>query len=154
MNKDYTEEIKTILKEHDLKVTPQRKIILNYLLTHRTHPTVEMIQKSLSKKQPNLGIATVYNTLNTFVELGLVIEIQNGDGSTHYDYFAKPHYHIICSNCGRIDDVESSTYIQSERELRRDAEQATGYLTSGSHFEVYGICPSCQKKLHLHLINN
>lgn len=151
--KDVNGQILKILHEHNLKVTPQRKGILNYLMTHHNHPTVEMIRSNIVKDMPNLGNATVYNTLNTLVELGLVIEIQNGDGSTHYDYFAHPHFHMICTNCGKIDDVSFDGYMGEEKLLRENAEKETGYLTSKSHLEIYGICPNCQKKLRLNLIN-
>lgn len=151
--KTQLEQATAIIREHDLKATPQRQNILAYLMSHHNHPTVEMIRDNLAKSNPNIGTATVYNALNSFVELGLVIEIQNGDGSTHYDYFAKPHFHVICTNCGRIDDVDNDDFVKYEKALRKSAADETGYLTSGSHLEIYGICPTCQKKLHLHMLD-
>ena len=71
------------LKDHKIRVTPQRQIILNYLITHHNHPSVETIYQELATQLPNLSLATVYNTLKLFVDLGIVIELQNGDAGTH-----------------------------------------------------------------------
>lgn len=150
-----TEVIKTtdplvILKDHQLRVTPQRHLILEYLMTHHNHPTVETIRQALGTKLPNLGVATVYNTLNTLVNIGVVLELQNGDGSAHYDYFGTPHYHVICTNCGRITDVTYPGFSEDEKKIEAKAGAASGYLISGNHMEVYGLCPDCQQKLRLH----
>ena len=83
------------LKDHKIRVTPQRQIILNYLITHHNHPSVETIYQELATQLPNLSLATVYNTLKLFVDLGIVIELQNGDAGTHYDFFGRPHYHVV-----------------------------------------------------------
>lgn len=82
------------LKDHKIRVTPQRQIILNYLITHHNHPSVETIYQELATQLPNLSLATVYNTLKLFVDLGIVIELQNGDAGTHYDFSVD---HIITS---------------------------------------------------------
>lgn len=148
---DIMAETLQVLKEHSLRVTPQRHIILAYLASHHNHPSVETIRAALSKQLPNLGAATIYNTLNTFVELGLVVELQNGDGSTHYDYFGDPHYHAICTNCGKIVDVAYPGFKEDENRLESQTAELTGYLISGNHMEVYGLCPDCQKKLRINL---
>ena len=93
------------LRENKVRLTPQRKTILNYLINHHTHPSVEMIYDDLKDTVDNISMATVYNTLKLFVDYNLVIELKNGDGSTHFDYFGHPHYHVVCDNCGKISDV-------------------------------------------------
>lgn len=153
MTTDVTDQTLQVLKDHGLRVTPQRHIILSYLTSHHNHPSVEMIRVALSRKLPNLGAATIYNTLNTFVDLGIVVELQNGDGSTHYDYFGTPHYHAICTNCGRITDVTYPDFSQVERKLEAKTAEFTGYLISGNHMEVYGLCSDCQKKLRVNKEN-
>ena len=135
-----------IIRAHGLKRTPQRLKILIYLMTHHNHPTAEMIFNDISLSDEKTGIATVYNTLNTFVDLGFVIEINNGsDGSTHYDFFAKPHFHVICTNCGKIADVEYTNFDKIESKMRQETEKQTGYITRSSHIKIYGLCPDCQK---------
>lgn len=148
-NSTVMEDTLKVLKEHKLRVTPQRHIILAYLVSHHNHPTVEMIRSALSKDLPNIGSSTIYNTLNTFVERHLVVELQNGDGSTHYDYFGTPHYHAICTNCGKIVDVTYEGFGKDEKQLEKRTAEISGYMISGNHMEVYGLCPECQVKLGL-----
>lgn len=62
-----------LLREHQVRVTPQRQIILKYLVAHHNHPSVETLFHALEDELPNLSMATVYNTLNLFVDLGIVI---------------------------------------------------------------------------------
>lgn len=134
-----------LLHEHHLKATKPRILILDYLMKHHNHPTVEMIETGLmTSKQVNR--ATIYNTLNSLISTGIVIEIKNGDHSSHYDFFIKPHFHIICKKCGKIADVFYPNFDQIENKMREEAEKQTGYITSTSHIEIYGICPECQKK--------
>ncbi|KRO25545.1 peroxide operon transcriptional regulator [Lactiplantibacillus fabifermentans DSM 21115] len=131
------------LKNHKIRVTPQRQIILTYLVTHHNHPSVETIYQDLETQLPNLSLATVYNTLKLFVDLGIVIELQNGDAGTHYDFFGRPHYHVVCENCGKITDVFEPDLSSVEVK----AAEISGYLVTGHNMEVYGLCPDCQKAL-------
>jgi Fur family peroxide stress response transcriptional regulator len=131
------------LKDHKIRVTPQRQIILTYLVTHHNHPSVETIYQALDTQLPNLSLATVYNTLKLFVDLGIVIELQNGDAGTHYDFFGRPHYHVVCENCGKITDVFEPDLSGVEAK----AAELSGYLVTSHNMEVYGLCPDCQKKL-------
>ncbi|MBA1394085.1 transcriptional repressor [Lactobacillus sp. XV13L] len=116
-------------------------------MTHHNHPTAATILEAISdgKRQPTYR-ATVYNTLNKLVEAGVVVEIKNGDESLHYDYFVKPHFHIICTSCGKIADVFYPDFSAVEARMRMEAEKQTGYVASTSHLEIYGLCPDCQKK--------
>lgn len=137
------------LRKTHVRITPQRKIILNYLINHHTHPSVEMIYEDLKDSVENISMATVYNTLKLLTEYGLVIELKNGDGSTHYDYFGHPHYHVVCDNCGKITDVFDPHFTEISKELAEMTREKTDYLVTGNSIEVHGICPDCQRKLHL-----
>lgn len=136
-----------VLKERGVRITPQRKIILEYLLTQHNHPSVEQIFNGIKDGSVGLGIATVYNTLQILVAQKLVIELSNGDdGKMHYDYFGIPHYHAICLNCGKITDIFTElTFHEAEQE----AERQSGYLIESTHVETLGYCPECQIKLGL-----
>lgn len=133
-----------LLHEHNLKATKPRIKILSYLMKHHNHPTVDTIYKDLIG-QSQLNKATIYNTLNSLITVGIIIEIKNGDNSTHYDYFVKPHFHIICKKCGRISDVIYPNFNEIEDKMRNAAQSQTGFIASSSHLEIYGLCPDCQK---------
>lgn len=138
-----------MLRKHKVRLTPQRKTILEYLISHHTHPSVEMIYADLKDQVDNISMATVYNTIKLFVDYNLVIELKNGDGSTHYDYFGRPHYHVVCDNCGKITDVFDEHFSEIIKELSTMTREKTHYLVTGSNIEIHGLCPDCQRKLHL-----
>ncbi|WEV37566.1 Fur family transcriptional regulator [Lactobacillus sp. ESL0677] len=135
-----------LLRQHHLKVTHPRLKILTYLMSHHNHPTAAMIYQAVSSDIIPTYRATIYNTLKKLVEAGIVIEIKNGDNSSHYDYFVKPHFHIICTNCGKIADVFYPNFRAIEDQMRLEAENQTGFVSSASHLEIFGLCPACQKK--------
>lgn len=131
------------LKSKGIKNTPQRKIILAYLMNSNEHPSIDMIYSYVLKSGLKMSLATVYNTLEIFLKHNLVIEVASDNtGKTRYDYFEKPHYHVICVKCGRIVDVYDSQY----QLLEEYAKKATNYQILNSQYEVYGICEECQKK--------
>ena len=142
---DFHDDAEDLLRNHHLKATKPRLKILEYLMAHHNHPTAATIFTAISGNEPTYR-ATVYNTLNKLVDAGIVIEIKNGDDSLHYDYFVKPHFHIICKKCGKIADVYYPDFDSIESHMRTEAERQTGFITSSSHVEIYGLCPDCLKK--------
>ncbi|WP_179946633.1 Fur family transcriptional regulator [Companilactobacillus metriopterae] len=140
-----SEDTLEVLKKNHLRVTPQRHTILAYLASQNNHPTVDMIHEGLKKEMPNIGSSTIYNTLNTLVEHHVVIEIQNGDGFTHYDYFGVPHLHAVCSNCGKIFDVNYDGFGKDQKRIEDKVKEETGFQISNTQIEVTGICADCQK---------
>ncbi|MCH5462369.1 transcriptional repressor [Lactobacillus sp. LC28-10] len=134
------------LREQHVRITPQRKLILDYLMTHENHPPVEEIYKELAPQMATLSLATVYNTLNLFVELGIVIEIPNENGGVRYDFFGRPHYHAICENCGKVTDIYDPNLPQIDGMLQNTAKKQSGYSFNACHIELYGLCPECQAK--------
>lgn len=138
------------LKSRNIRITPQREVILNYLITHHNHPDVETIYKDIADQLPNLSVATVYNTLKMFIDNDIIIELPSTDkdGSLHYDFFGVPHFHAICENCGKITDVFTDEYSAINKQVAQLTSQQTDYLVTNSHLEVYGLCPECQQKLN------
>lgn len=137
------------LRSKKVRLTPQRKTILKYLISHHTHPSAEMIYADLKDSVDNISMATVYNTVEMLVDYGLVIQLKTGDGSVHYDYFGHPHFHVVCDNCGKINDVFDPHFVTIAKELEQLAHDKSGYLVTGNSIEVTGLCPDCQRKLHL-----
>ncbi|WP_220740865.1 Fur family transcriptional regulator [Leuconostoc miyukkimchii] len=130
--------LRDMLQSHGLKATFQRLTILEYLMTHETHPTAEMIHDNL----PSISLATIYNTLDKLVDVGIVIVIDTlKDDKRHYDYYGEPHYHIINSNTSEIIDADNFDVTQ----LFEAARQASGLNITGFHIEVYGVGPNQAK---------
>lgn len=93
-------------KLHDagLKTTPQRIAIMQTLVRLRQHPTADELYVEVSKKLPGLSATTIYNTLETFVDKGLVKRIKTDAGVMRYDDIVETHHHMYCSNSDRIKD--------------------------------------------------
>src|SRR4051795_241451 len=90
----------TKLKTSGVRMTPQRHAILAYLLNTMTHPTADEIYKALAPRFPSMSVATVYNNLKVFIEVGLVREMTYGDHSSRFDADMSDHYHALCESCG------------------------------------------------------
>ena len=105
------------------------------------HPTADEIYKALEDKFPNMSVATVYNNLRVFLDIGLVRELTYGDSSSRFDCNTSDHYHIICDECGKIVDF----HYPSLNEVEQLAEQVTGFDVTNHRMEVYGTCEDCQQ---------
>lgn len=129
------------LRKADLRITNQRLLILEYLINSHSHPTAEAIHHDLKSTDFNLSLATVYNTLELFIAHNLIVSLKGTDEKQHFDYFAHPHYHVVCTNCGRIEDVFDFSFTP----LELDAEKQTNFHITQTKVEVLGLCPKCQK---------
>lgn len=136
------ERLKNILQERGLKSTYQRLKILEYIDEHRdSHPTVEMIYKELFRRLPIISMTTIYNTLNAFLEKGLVSAITITGTEIRYDINTNPHHHFLCRECGRIIDIDI------ECPFARGKEKAIcGHRIEEVHGYFKGICKDCLKK--------
>ena len=133
------------LKSRGVRITPQRHAILEYMVQSMVHPTADEIYKALEERFPNMSVATVYNNLRAFIDVGLVRELKFGDSSSRFDYLRHDHYHIICSDCGLMIDFEYEQLTDAEKV----AAEFSGFEILNHRLEFYGICPECQMKKEL-----
>lgn len=129
-------KLKKILKDRDIRISHQRLLILDYLITHPIHPTAEKIFKDLKSKDPVISQATVYNTLNLFVDKELVKELDFNMSSKRYEFKKPSHGHFICESCGKIEDLEIG-------EVKRP-EVLKNYTIDTVEVIYRGICPECK----------
>ena len=97
--------IEDILREHDLKVTWQRLELLKLLSATQKHYDAEEIYLQLRRRKKNVSRATVYRSLETLVDEGLVDRVDFGDGRMRYEHSGdndEHHDHLICANCGKL----------------------------------------------------
>ncbi|KIM18052.1 Fur family transcriptional regulator [Apilactobacillus kunkeei] len=135
------------LRNNNVRITPQRQIILKYLINHDNHPSVDTIYEALKQEFSNLSIATIYNTLQLFEKLDIIIALPAEDGGIRYDFFGSPHFHAICDNCGKIEDIDFPNYKQLKQELAKEAMDQVGFQTNKIHIEVFGLCKNCREEL-------
>jgi len=141
VSNNHLKEALDTLKETGVRITPQRHAILEYLINAMAHPTADDIYKALEGKFPNMSVATVYNNLRVFREVGLVKELTYGDASSRFDYVTTEHYHVICEECGKIVDF----HYPGLDEVEAFAAQVTGFKINSHRLEIYGRCSDCNK---------
>ena len=100
------QNIQKLLKEHGIKITPQRKIILGILFAMNNHPTAEMIIREVTLKEPNISPGTVYKTLDLLVEKGIIHKIKTEKDIMRYDPFIHRHHHLYIRETDEIIDYE------------------------------------------------
>jgi len=101
-----------------VKPTPQRVVITEYILNTESHPTAEQILDAVADMLPvALSRATVYNTLNTLVQAGVVQEVFTEPGAVRYDANISEHHHFVDIKTGRIFDIPSEMVPQLKQGL-------------------------------------
>lgn len=126
------------------RLTPQRLAVLRALVGSASHPCVEQIHAAVVAEQPGAGLATVYNTLDLLQSLGEVMALDLGEGRKRYDARRpRPHAHLVCAMCGRIEDVERLEDFDLASLPERVAH-CTGYQVLEHRFDLRGLCPVCQ----------
>ncbi len=92
------------LKDSNLKVTPQRIAVLEALSALKDHPTADKIREYVVKNHPNIAVGTIYKTLESFVEKGLVKKVKTEQDVMRYDAILDKHHHLYCEDTERIED--------------------------------------------------
>ena len=133
-------EIRKNLEKHGVRPSLQRLAVMEYLRTHRTHPTVDEIYEALSPQIPTLSRTTVYNTLNRLVEQGAILVIDIDKGNRRYDGFTEFHAHFLCDRCGVLEDiaVEDSHFVGQHT--------PPGAQIRDVQLLYKGVCAGCRQK--------
>lgn len=124
------------LAEHGIKPSLQRLAIMDYLMEHRTHPTVDMIFSDLSPSMPTLSRTTVYNTLKLLVDKGVVLQITIDEKNCRYDAVIEPHTHFRCIGCDAVEDLSITPPAI-------DTSALNGCEITDTELYLLGYCPSC-----------
>lgn len=95
---------KNILISKELKITPQRLAVLDALYNLHMHPTADIIIDYIENHHPSIAVGTVYRTLETFVEKGIVNKVKTEKDSMRYDAVLKKHHHLYCIDSEKIED--------------------------------------------------
>lgn len=96
-------EIKEILVKNGLKITPQRLAVLEAFKI-LNHPSADAITEYIKNVHPNIAVGTIYKTLETFTELGIVKKVKTDDDKMRYDAVLERHHHLYCAESNRIED--------------------------------------------------
>lgn len=147
MEVDITELINK-LKACGHKYTKQRQTVWEIILENREkHLSTEEIFDEVQKKYPNIGLATVYRTLQLFERIGLIQHISLDDGRLRY-HMVNPeekheHHHLICEICGDVIDVEEDMLDL----LEENVFLKEGFRVTNHKLKLFGICKRCSNNI-------
>ena len=122
-----------------LRLTHQRLTIYQELMDSHDHPSAEDIYKRVRRKVPTISLDTVYRTLATLEEQGLVVRLRVFEERGRYDADLSPHHHLICSKCKKIADFQWSVFEQADI----PAQHAEWGRVMRKDLIMTGICREC-----------
>lgn len=145
--KDKMENIKEELKKSGYKLTVQRKAIIEVFAEKKAvHLSPEEIYDCVRDKYPNIGLATVYRTLQLFEELGILYKLNFDDGCSRYELNTgeegHQHHHLICLKCGSVQEVNIDLLESLESEIERTKE----FKIVDHNLKFFGYCKDCKDK--------
>jgi len=128
-------------KQLKLRMTRQRKVILEELRKVDTHPSADEVYEMVRKHLPRISLGTVYRNLEILSESGEIQKIELGCSSKRFDGIAENHYHIRCIDCDRLIDTPADFDVAVNHNLKN----AIDFKIIGHKLEFIGICPDCLK---------
>lgn len=140
-------DLRRRFREKHYKVTPQRQKILQVFTDHREeHLSAEDVYSLLRPDTPDIGLATVYRTLEMLEELGFLHRIEFGDGKSRYELAAgtsaHAHHHLICLSCGTVIEFDDDLMETLESFVSRTAD----FQITDHQVKFYGYCRGCRNK--------
>lgn len=143
------EKVKDLLREKGLKVTSQRLMVLNILSAHGDeHLTVEEIYDLAKEESPEIGLATIYRTVQVLLELHVIEKVTFDDGFARYELNGEEtgsghrHHHAICTQCGKVYSLETDLLDTLEKQVF----ESLGFEVTDYEVKLYGLCSACRRK--------
>ncbi|MFC6332347.1 Fur family transcriptional regulator [Paenibacillus septentrionalis] len=141
------EKIKQQLQAQGYKLTPQREATLRILLENEEdHLSAEDVFLLVKEIAPEIGLATVYRTLELLTDLHIVEKLNFGDGVARYDLRGDSnhhhHHHLICVQCGIVSEIKEDWLLPLEQRL----QEQFGFETVDHRLDFHGVCKNCQSQ--------
>lgn len=142
----FIEQLKLKLKDKGYKLTTQRRIIIDVILENQGyHLSPEQIYDKVKDKYPEIGLATVYRTLQLLEELDIVYKLNFNDGCNRYEVNSNSsdhrHHHLICLRCGNVLEVELDLLENLEEEIENEGK----FKIVDHNVKFFGYCENCRK---------
>jgi Fur family ferric uptake transcriptional regulator len=130
-----------VKQHHLIRLTKQRRLVLDELRKMHTHPTADELYQHVRKLMPRISLGTVYRNLELLSRSGLIRKLELGGSQMHFDGHLGRHSHIRCVCCGRVDDIDID-----RKATACDAEllERTGYTSIERRVDFTGVCPACR----------
>lgn len=134
------EALKIACRERGMRVTDQRVIIFEEVVKSCSHPDAETVFQAVRKKIPTISFDTVYRTLASLEELGMIFRVDNQLPKARFDADRTPHHHFICIKCNEVFDV----FLNSGEELSVPENTCNFGEIKDMNLQIRGICNNCK----------
>lgn len=124
------------------RVTHQRRLVLEALVDAQPHPSADDVAAHVGRLAPEIHLSTIYRTLNTLTDLGVIshVHLDHGRSVYHFSHDLLPH--LVCRDCGRVDHVDAETFDA----VRSLIEASTGFELDCGHFAWSARCGECRAR--------
>lgn len=131
------------LKAGSYRITPERFLILDAVMTHDGHFDADELFFQMKTNGQKVSRATVYNTLDLLQDCGLISKYRFGENHSRYEKaFGRPHHHhLICLECGDIIEFVN----EKIEKIQKDVCDSKNFRSQTSTLQIFGICSNCQK---------
>jgi Fur family transcriptional regulator, ferric uptake regulator len=133
------DQILSRLREQGGRVTTPRRAIIAALLAGDHHVTAEALAEAVQRAEPEIHRATVYRTLDTLTELGVINHVHLGHGAAVYHLADNAHHHLVCDACGAVVELPADVFDALGRRIEHDY----GFRLNAHHFALGGLCARC-----------
>lgn len=138
------DSIRQKFHDRDCKLTPQRQKILKVFLDNgEKHLSAEDVYAILKRKHPEIGLATVYRTLDLLADMDVLQRMDFGDGRSRYEFTQNEvhhHHHLICTRCGMVTEFADDLLDSLEEAI----SQNSGFEIIDHHLKFFGYCKKCR----------
>jgi len=132
-------EFRELCRSRGIPLTWQRQAVLTALLERDDHPTADQIYESLGTRHPGLSRTTVYRVLDTLVDLDVVARANHPGAAARFDAMTERHHHLLCTSCGRLEDVPDTDI----RAVEVEVNLPEGYEPHDYSIYFRGLCAAC-----------
>lgn len=136
-------DFRELCHRHGMAVTHQRAVIYESLMSFSGHPSPEEVYERVRKLIPSISLATVYKTLHTFIESGMLRELSLHHGSLRVDTKQHPHHHLVCTGCKSVFDIDETAL----KPARLVGKIPKGFRVERMTVEIHGLCSDCANSL-------
>ena len=119
----------------------QREKILSALKQTDTHPTADWVYAKLKDEIPGLSLGTVYRNLRVLIKQGHIQKLPFGSAFDRYEARITPHYHLVCEQCGRVEDFVMPHPV----DINKQAQKMSRFKIRRHRIDFFGICEKCQR---------
>ena len=130
-----------LIASTELRMTRQRRAIMDALEGVDTHPGADEIHEMVRQEMPRISLGTIYRNLDVLAEHGLIRKLEFAGSQRRFDGKRHDHYHLRCTRCDKIEDAP----VEPRGDIEEDLRKISDYDIVGHRLEFIGLCPKCKQ---------